>query len=529
MHLTAYFISAQARKLNSYFTETEKPFYLAECYSQNKDEVIFGFTNTQEEFYIKASFHPKYSFLSFHSDQSRANRNSVELFKELIGREVVSVTEINNERAFLINFDSDFKLLFKLFGNRSNILQFKGDNLQLLFRNDLQGDKEISISELGSVLDLSFECLTKRIENNKSPIVLWDKEIQKVFNNRVEGISSIDDKVNIALELHDQLSDSNEYRVIYDESSQNYILTLVDTSIYLDNDVKGIYNDPIEASNALFYSFIGLFALNDLKQKIESYIDKRIKQTKSYTRKSEKRLEYLEGEARFRQFGDLIMANLHNINSGIKEIELSDFYNEGMMVTIPLKTNLSPQKNAENYYRKAKNQEKELEILFDKIDESNERLAELNSLKKVVDSEKDLKSLRKLVKNLGIDAKGRQKEEIKPYRPYECEGFQIWVGKNAASNDELTLKYGYKEDLWLHAKDVSGSHVLIKHQAGKEFPRSVIEYAASLAAKYSKRKNETLCPVIVTPKKYIRKVKGSPAGAVMVDKEEAVLMIEPAP
>ena len=99
------------------------------------------------------------------------------------------------------------------------------------------------------------------------------------------------------------------------------------------------------------------------------------------------------------------------------------------------------------------------------------------------------------------------------------------MGKNAQANDTLTQKFGYKEDLWLHAKDVSGSHVLIKHQAGKNFPRDVIEFAASLAAYNSKRRNESLCPVIVTPKKYVRKRKGDPAGAVVVEREKVMMVV----
>ena len=113
-----------------------------------------------------------------------------------------------------------------------------------------------------------------------------------------------------------------------------------------------------------------------------------------------------------------------------------------------------------------------------------------------------------------------------PFKQFVVEGFTILVGKNAQNNDLLTQKYAYKEDLWLHAKDVSGSHVLIKYQAGKTFPKKVIEKAAQIAAYFSKRRNETLCPVIVTPKKFVRKTKDLDAGQVIVEKEN-VIMVEP--
>jgi len=88
-------------------------------------------------------------------------------------------------------------------------------------------------------------------------------------------------------------------------------------------------------------------------------------------------------------------------------------------------------------------------------------------------------------------------------------------------------EYGYKDDLWLHAKDVSGSHVLIKYQAGKSFPRPVIEKAGQLAAYYSKNRHSTVCPVIYTEKKYVRKLKGAPPGTVRVEKE-SILFSNPA-
>ena len=104
--------------------------------------------------------------------------------------------------------------------------------------------------------------------------------------------------------------------------------------------------------------------------------------------------------------------------------------------------------------------------------------------------------------------------------------FDIFVGKGGKNNDELSFKFASKEDLWLHVKDVPGSHVIIRHRAGKTIPITVLEYAAGLAAFYSKKKNDTLVPVQYTPRKYIRKRKGDPAGLVVVDREE-VIMIEP--
>ena len=100
-------------------------------------------------------------------------------------------------------------------------------------------------------------------------------------------------------------------------------------------------------------------------------------------------------------------------------------------------------------------------------------------------------------------------------------------GKNAKNNDLLTLKYAKKQDIWLHARDVSGSHVIIRNPQNRTVPAFVIEKAASLAAYFSKRQTESLCPVIVTSKKFVRKTKDLLPGMVIVDREEEVVLVKP--
>ena len=217
------------------------------------------------------------------------------------------------------------------------------------------------------------------------------------------------------------------------------------------------------------------------------------------------------------------MANMHVIKQGSENITLTDF-ESGDPVEIKLKRELSPQKNAELFYKKAKNQHIEIRHLTNSIEQKNNEIASLKNKIGVIESATGLTELR--AQSGGKAAKPKGQEIPLPYHEVEFRGFKIWIGKNAESNDTLTLKHAYKEDLWLHAKDVPGSHVIIKYQSGKKFPKDVIEAAASIAAWHSKRKNESLCPVTVTPKKFVRKRKGDPAGAVVVERED-VLLVKP--
>jgi len=203
-------------------------------------------------------------------------------------------------------------------------------------------------------------------------------------------------------------------------------------------------------------------------------------------------------------------------------VQLPDFYHEGQLVEVRLKKELPPQANAAIYYRKAKNQHLETQRLEEALRAKEAELNRLRSQLQQVETASDMGELRKLMP----ESLPKQEKSSYPYHEFHHAGFRIWVGKGAQQNDELTLKYGYKEDLWLHAKDVPGSHVIIKFQSGKKFPKDVIERAAQLAAYNSKRKSESLCPVVVTPRKFVRKRKGDPPGTVVVEREE-VILVEP--
>jgi len=180
-----------------------------------------------------------------------------------------------------------------------------------------------------------------------------------------------------------------------------------------------------------------------------------------------------------------------------------------------------------NLYRKGKNEKIERQKTEESLAMKEEELFALMNQLEELEAVDNFRALHQFVKEKKLDpSKGAASEANLPYKEVIYMGFQIWIGKHAKANDELTLKYARKDDTWLHAKDVSGSHVVIKNAGNKTIPTPVLEKAAALAAYHSKRKSDSLCPVIYTPKKYVRKRKGDPPGAVVVDREQ-VIMIAP--
>ena len=297
------------------------------------------------------------------------------------------------------------------------------------------------------------------------------------------------------------------------------VLSLVKTGV-----INKTFEHPVEAANDFYYTLTQDYAVQREKTQLLHSLRLKIAAGRHYCEKNSARLSQLRNDHHYRIWADLIMANLHTIPERAEKVRLDNFYSGNTPMEIKLKKDLSPQKNAEIFYKKAKNQHIEIEKLETSIRQKEDEMRLLLEKIKQAEAMTDLKSFRNFTDVVNPEEEKRKAGAALPYREFVYRDFRIWVGKSAQQNDVLTLKYSHKDDLWLHAKDVAGSHVLIKHQSGKNFPRDVIEYAASLAAASSKRKNEALCPVVVTPKKFVRKRKGDPPGAVVVDREEVLLV-----
>ncbi|VAW27920.1 Fibronectin/fibrinogen-binding protein, partial [hydrothermal vent metagenome] len=283
---------------------------------------------------------------------------------------------------------------------------------------------------------------------------------------------------------------------------------------------QATYTNPIKAITTFFEQEVKLKSITFIKSKLLKSINSQLIKSDNYVKKLTKKLNEISTESNNQQKADILMANLHAIAKGSKSVELLNFYTNATII-INLNPLQTPQKNAERYYRKAKNEAKEINILANNIKLKEKIISELKLKLLKIERSSDFKFLQ-----AQMPKQQTKTEEPMAYKEFVVDDFLILVGKNAKHNDTLTLKIAKKEDLWLHAKDVSGSHVVIKQIPGRTYPNYIIEKAAQLAAYYSKRKTDSLCPVLYTPKKYVRKKKGTPAGAVFVEKEK-VLLVEP--
>ena len=521
LHQNYYFLRQLAPILS--YELTGKRFL--EAFSQEKDEIILVFaeargkTNYYKPFFIRASLRADFAALNFPEQFDRARRNSVDLFTDLYEQKVGQVRVYSNERAFGIYLEKGDVLVFKLFGNRSNIIHLddKGEVADL-FNNKLTADQHLKVQELDRNLDQSYEAFLA--ENGKfEPLFpTFGKVVKGYLYERLNGVTDLTQRWTI---VQDTLQLLNQPAYYLTQLDHQPVLSLLPVG-----EITETFDDPIKALNRYYYAYSRLGTIEKEKAEWLRLLQKRIRQTENYLANSFQKLIELEEGGKNEEMGHILMANLHVIPERAERVELYDFYHDKPIV-IKLKKDLSPQKNAEVYYRKAKNEKIEIDKIQENLALRESELEQLREYYKVIEGIEMLRELRAYVKKEGLTPSREGVDKGQLFRNVVYLGFTILVGRNAKNNDLLTQQYAYKEDLWLHARDVSGSHVVVKYQAGKKFPAPVIERAAQLAAFYSRRRTDSLCPVIVTPKKFVRKPKGYPQGAVVVEKEE-VVMVEPA-
>jgi predicted ribosome quality control (RQC) complex YloA/Tae2 family protein len=462
------------------------------CFSQNRDEIVFEFNDAKKSVFIRADLQGDFSCLTFPETFRRARKNSIDLFDEVIMKKVVGVRQYENERSFSIILEDQLSVLFKMHGNQSNIVLLKDGEEIDRFKNDVPGGPEEDRE-----IDWSREAFGQNIDH--------PERLYFTFGRKLIG-KSWDENQQIRKKL-----EHPRYYIVR-ENKISFSLLPAENAI-------AEFDDPFKAINEFYSRYVTENSFLQKKNSLTARLKKEISQTRSWLSKTSDKLDEIQGDDHYKSWGDLLMANLHRIEGGAKSATVENFYNENTPITIPLDQNLSPQKNAERYYRKHKNQQIEIIKLREGLDKKQTQLSALEAELAKVEEANDQRSL-----PANEEPQSQAAATALPFWRFEYKGFTIWAGKDAKNNDELTMRWAHKNDLWLHVRDVPGSHVVIRHQAGKPFPKDVIEYAAGIAAFNSKRKTETLAPVIVTPKKFVRKRKGDPAGSVIVEREEVILV-----
>ena len=227
------------------------------------------------------------------------------------------------------------------------------------------------------------------------------------------------------------------------------------------------------------------------------------------------------------KLGNTVLANLHAITKGMTSASLADPY-EGGEIEVDLDPTLDGNANAQRFFKRAGKLRAAAKLAGERLAGLTQRLKVITAERETLELIEDLRELRKAAsKYVRMQASGGRKDEDEkfPRRFRSRSGLEIIVGRNDKENDEL-VRWARKTDLWLHAQNIGGSHVILR-TVGKDSPdRHSIEQASAIAAYYSQARTSGLVPVACTQVKYVTKRKGQGPGKVTYVREK-VIFAEP--
>lgn len=279
------------------------------------------------------------------------------------------------------------------------------------------------------------------------------------------------------------------------------------------------------ASELLDYFYFERDRAARTKQRANDLFKLLVNLTERTTRRISAQREELaacEDKGYFKLCGDLISANMYRIQKGDSLASVENFYEESCpTVEIKLDVRKTPSQNVQYYYNEYKKAVTAEEKLAVQIEKGKEELQYLDSVFDALTraaSENDIMQLRLELSEQGYVKSGTGKTKppkaLPPIEYKSSDGFTILVGRNNHQNDQLSLKFAEKSDLWLHTQTITGSHVLILTD-GETPPDRTIEEAAIIAAVNSRGRNSTLVPVDYCLAKFVKKPSGAKPGKVI--------------
>jgi len=466
----------------------------------SRREIVLTLRNKGETKKLYINIHPEFFHLCFKNNIENAPAHPpmfcMQLRKHLESQRIQRVCAVKHERILELYFNSydefgskiPLCLAIELMGKHSNIILYNFDTNVIL----------------GCAHNISSEKSRERELSGGLPYIYPPKQ-QKTDLLNIDAPQG-----NLSSDFY-YLSHPLAQAVNHDFTKAKEILTNKNAAL---DALKIVYKNEKDINTIIcnyFSEFINDSRIQNIKNTLNTYIEKEI-------RKTEKSIAALENNTDekitlHKQKGDLILQNIYKIKRGDEFFEI-----DGLKIKLDLTK--SPSENAQKYYAlysKAKTAKTKQEEL------SQEKTAKLNYLKEVefaIQTCQNLDELAQIEEELGINK--AQKAKVKPeIEKRQIGNATIYIGKNNKQNDYIVSKLASPEDLWFHALNTPGSHVLLKSQ--NPAPDELLE-AAKLAKEYSTAKNNAKASIIYTKRKYLKKPPQSFLGYVTYRNEREIVV-----
>lgn len=546
-------------------------------YQPENDEVVLHIRNNKENFKLVLSCSASNPRVYLANNYKKENPINAPMFcmlfrKYIQGGNIVNISQIGFERIIKISVESFDELkekttkdiIIEIMGRHSNIILTHSLDNKIIdsakrippsvsrVRQILPGQTYVlppKQDKLNPIDEVSLNLFVDTLTSFNGPIfkAIYSKflGVSPVIAKEICFRANIDENT-----LIDEIS-SNDISKVYKEFHN--LFKFINNNIYNPSMIIDESIDKVLDFSCINLSqFSNLSIINDdsISKILENYyatkdIKDRIHQRSSDLRKSisikldrlynklnkqEKELIESENAEIYKIKGELITSYIYMIEKGMESVEVANFYDpEYKNITISLNPNFTPSENAQKYFKKYNKMKTAKKEITSQIEITKE---EINYLENIIlsiencENLAELMDIREELSKVGyLRAKNNIKKETKlttkPHEFISSNGFKILVGKNNKQNDNLTLKIASNEDIWMHTKNIPGSHVIIKTE-GKEVPDETIFEGAMLAAFFSKSKMSSQVPVDYTKKKNVKKPNGSKPGMVIYETNSTI-------
>lgn len=508
---------------------------------------------------VSSNFYSAYLTTSKKENPLVAPNFCMLLRKHITNYKITNISTINQERILVIDLaDSDDeyvsinkKLIVELMGKHSNIMLLDDTNAIIdalkhfstsdgAYRNILPHTQYIlPASNKISILD--YKTLEDKLHEYNSLCSLFVENftgISKTFIMNAINVLGINDTVTLnnynaiskyILELQNEILNNNVEAVSFEN---DYTLQICKSSkeetLQVNFFLDDYYSNKEKQEQFLSYR-------NQLLQ----FISVKLKRISKKLSGIDDKLKECENLDKYKLYGELITSFLYQIpKEHTSHIELTNYYNNNEIIDIPLDISLSPADNAKKYFKKYHKLKNTFSIVQEQKVQLENEINYLESIVYEIQASKNIYDLNEIYDEIEDSFSSRQKQnnkkQIKKKKAkkgkeliepivYEVDGFKVLVGKNNKQNDELTFKVANKEDIWLHVKDIHGSHVILV--TNNMVPsQETINKCAAIAAYYSKAMQSSNAQVDYTLVKYVKKPKSANHGMVIYTNQKTVIV-----
>lgn len=476
------------------------------------------------------------------------------LRKHLTNATVEDISQMPFERALdfrlLVNdelgYQSQMHLVFELTGKTSNIILTDGNYVILDSIKHLPQDLESKrlimpgakyhfFLPQQKIAPFDMPRIREFLSNCNTPLRKTLPETllgvsQATVNEILCGIDENDHTIANHALVAERIA---QYKVCLQNKAPNVVMQKgapIDVCPFDYRSVKGekVFFDTLNKAHDYFYFMADkVQRFNDKAKSVTTVVKNAISRTEKKLAAQRQSILEAENREQFKQFGDLILSNLWQLKQGAESFVCQNYY-DNTTVTIPLDKQLSPQQNAQAYYKKYRKLKSSVEHNTKLVAENEKTLEYLQTIKqnlRFCTEPDDLQQIREELVAMGL-VKENTKKKIKepPMQPlhYIVEGFDVYVGKNNLQNNFVTFKLARAEDMWLHTQKIHSSHVVISGK--QDIPEQVILTAAEICAYFSQASDGTKIPVDYTLRQNVKKPNHSAPGFAVYNVYQTIIV-----